>query len=127
MPAQSIRNHRHEPDAVFVRGEYLRPPGVLLTPSRADGRLATELKVRWQGVGLQQPSAREEGRLALRRDFRQHAMDARCYVPRLMTTPASAPVAWPFSIAIWPLISTQGMPFGAPSGFMIVELSSTRS
>ena len=38
------------------------------------------------------------------------------YPPRLMTTPASAPVDWPSSIAICPLISTQGSPGGRRPG-----------
>ena len=58
---------------------------------------------------------------------RRSAAPRGLYPPRLMTTPASAPVACPSSIAIWPLTSTQGIPLGGPSGFMIVELSSTRS
>ena len=71
--------------------------------------------------------ARREGHLALRSDFRQHLTDTWFYPARLMTTPASAPVAWPSSMAIWPLIRTQGIPTTGPSGFMMVALSSTRS
>ena len=47
--------------------------------------------------------------------------------PRRMTTPASAPVARPSSIAATPFTKTQGIPVGGAPGSRIVATSSTRS